>query len=117
MVRQFLTTKQRAELLENGKTHFANREVDPVPVARLFTPDAHAVWLLAALDPANCDTAWGLIDIGIGMPQLGTVKLSDLTAIVGPHKRPVASDRHFQTSQPMSMHLRRAKRDGSIVDV
>jgi hypothetical protein len=64
--------------------------IDPVPVVRLFTPDAHATWLLAALDPADGDTAWGLIDLGIGMPELGTVKLSDLAV----HRRaaPAAGD-------------------------
>jgi hypothetical protein len=49
----------------------AGRAIDPLPVVRLFTPDAHATWLLAALDPADGDTAWGLIDLGIGMPELG----------------------------------------------
>jgi len=44
---------------------------------RLFTPDAHAIRLLASLDPADGDTAHGLINIGIGMPMLGTVKLSE----------------------------------------
>lgn len=41
-------------------------------------------WLLVSLDPADDDTAYGLIDLGIGMPSLGTVKLSDLAGIVGP---------------------------------
>ena len=36
-----------------------------MPVVRLFTPDAHATWLLAALDPTDGDTAYGLIDLGI----------------------------------------------------
>lgn len=54
---------------------------NPLPVVRLFTPDAHVTWLLAALDPADGDTAWGLIDLGIGMPELGTVKLSDLDGL------------------------------------
>jgi hypothetical protein len=28
-------------------------------------------WLLVSLDPADGDTAYGLIDLGIGMPELG----------------------------------------------
>jgi hypothetical protein len=35
------------------------------------SPRTHATWLLAALDPADGDTAYGLIDLGIGMPELG----------------------------------------------
>lgn len=53
-------------------------------------------WLLVSLDPADDDTAYGLIDLGIGMPSLGTVKLSDLAGIVGPRKLPVRRDRYFR---------------------
>ena len=55
---------------------------------RLFTPDAHLTWLLASLDPADGDTAYGLIDLGLGIPELGTVKLSGLASIVGPRSSP-----------------------------
>lgn len=55
----------------------ARQEIYPLLVVRLFTPDAHAIRLLASLDPADGDTAHGLINIGIGMPMLGTVKLSE----------------------------------------
>ena len=63
------------------------RDIDPLPVVRLFTPDAHATWLLAALDPADGDTAYGLIDLGIGMPALGTVQ----AVRSGVHRRAAAS--------------------------
>lgn len=81
----------------------------------LFTPDAHATWLLASLDPAD-DTAHGLIDLGIGMPVLGTVKLSDLTTIVGPRKQPLIRDRYFQPVRRLSEYLRLAEDNGSISD-
>ena len=82
---------------------------DPLPVVRLFTPDAHAIWLLAALDPADGDTAFGVIDLGIGMPELGHIKLSDLASIVGPNKQPVMRDRYFQAARPLSEYLRLAR--------
>ena len=85
-------------------------------MVRLFTPDAHATWLLAALDPADGDTAQGLIDLGISMPELGTVKLSDLAAIVGPRQQPVMRDRYFQAVRPLSEYLRLAQKNGSVVD-
>ncbi|MBN0162020.1 DUF2958 domain-containing protein, partial [Pseudomonas aeruginosa] len=89
---------------------------DPLPVVRLFTPDAHATWLLAALDPTDGDTAYGLIDLGIGMPALATVKLSDLASIVGPLKQPVIRDRYFQPTRPLSEYVRLAQENGSITD-
>jgi len=83
MPQPLATVPERAQLLANGEARAAGQAIDPVPVVRLFTPDAHVTWLLAALDPADGDTAWGLIDLGIGMPAQGTVKLSELAGIVG----------------------------------
>lgn len=105
-----ITGAERAQLITNGDS------LDPVPVVRLFTPDAHATWLLASLDPADEDTAYGLIDLEIGMPELGTVKLSDLGSIVGPHRQPVMRDRYFQPVRRLSEYLLLAKENGSIID-
>ena len=79
---RLITDEERAQLLAHGQARAAGRAVDPLPVVRLFTPDAHATWLLVTLDPADGDTAYSLIDLGISMPELGTVKLSDLASIV-----------------------------------
>ena len=73
-------------------------------------------WLLTALDPVDADTAFGLIDLGIGMPELGTVKLSDLESIVGPRKQPVMRDRYFQAARPLSEYLRLAQENASVLD-
>ena len=111
-----VTEEDRVHLLAHGLTRAAGQECDPLPVVRLFTPDAHATWLLAALDPTDGDTAYGLIDLGIGMPALATVKLSDLASIVGPLKQPVIRDRYFQPTRPLSEYVRLAQENGSITD-
>ena len=111
-----ITENERRQLLAHGQIRAAGQAIDPLPVVRLFTPDAHATWLLAALDPADGDTAYGLIDLGISMPELGQVKLSDLASIVGPNKLPVRRDRYFQPVRPLSEYLRLARENGSVVD-
>lgn len=111
-----ITEDDRDRLLAHGQASAAGEAIDPLPVVRLFTPDAHVTWLLAALDPADGDTAWGLIDLGIGMPGLGHVKLSDLASIVGPRKQPVMRDRYFQPVRRLSEYLRLAEENGSITD-
>lgn len=116
MTQSLATADERAQLLANGEARAASRNIDPLPVVRLFTPDAHATWLLASLDPADGDTAWGLIDLGIGMPELGTVKLSDLAGIVGPRQQPIQRDLYFRASRPLSEYVRLAQIDGSIPD-
>ena len=111
-----ITEDERVLLLANGKARAAGQDVDPLPVVRLFTPDAHATWLLASLDPADGDTAFGIMDVGIGMPELGEIRLSDLASIVGPNKLPVMRDRYFKAVRPLSEYLRLAQENGSIVD-
>lgn len=109
-----ITDEERAQLLANGRA--AAQAFDPLPVVRLFTPDAHATWLLAWLDPTDGDTATGVMDVGIGMPELGQIKLSDLASIVGPNKQPVLRDRYFKAVRPLSEYLRLAQENGSILD-
>jgi putative lipoprotein len=111
-----ITDDERTRLLANGQARAARQDTDPLPVVRLFTPDAHVTWLLAALDPADGDTAHGPIDLGLGMPALGTVKLSDLASIAGPRKQPVMRDRYFQPMRRLSEYLRLSEEDGSIPD-
>lgn len=111
-----ITDEEREQLLANGQARAAGQIIDPLPVVRLFTPDARVTWLLASLDPEDGDTAYGLIDVGIGMPDLGTVQLSALASIVGPHKQPVMRDRYFQAVRPLSEYVRLAQENGSITD-
>ena len=103
-------------LLAHGLTRAAGQECDPLPVVRLFTPDAHATWLLAALDPTDGDTAYGLIDLGIGVPALAPVKLSALASIAGTPKPPVRRARDFQPTRPRPEYVRLAQENGSITD-
>lgn len=115
-MKALITEEQRTQLLANGCARAAGEDIDPRPVVRMFTPDARATWLLAALDPADRDTAYGLIDLGIGMPNLGTVKLSELAAIVGPRKQPIERDLYFVATRTLSEYTRLAQRNGSIID-
>ena len=116
MTEPLTTDQERAELLAHGQSRAAGLAIDPLPVVRLFTPDAHATWLLVSLDPADEDTAHGVMDVGIGMPELGEIKLSVLASIVGPNKLPVRRDRYFKAVRPLSEYLRLAQENGSVVD-
>ena len=111
-----ITEDERRQLLAHGQARAAGQAIDPLPVVRLFTPDAHATWLLVSLDPADEDTAHGVMGVGIGMPDLGEIKLSDLASLVGPNKLPVRRDQYFKAVRPLSEYLRLAQENGSVVD-
>ncbi|NQB80874.1 DUF2958 domain-containing protein [Pseudomonas aeruginosa] len=116
MTLPLVTADERARLLAHGAALAAGQQLDPLPVVRLFTPDAHATWLLVSLDPVDGDTAYALVDLGIGLPSLGTVKLSDLAGIVGPRNFPVRRDRYFRAVRLLSEYVRLAQETGAITD-
>lgn len=110
-----LTTAQRAALLANGRRSAAGEDIDPVPVVKLFTPDAAATWLLTELDPDDPDLAFGLCDLGLGYPELGYVRLSELATVRGKLGLPVERDRCFRGLKPLSAYGAEALRIGVIV--
>lgn len=111
-----ITDDHRGQLLDNGAAAARGEQRDPLPVVKLFTLDAHATWLLSELDPEDGDTAFGLCDLGIGMPELGKVRISDLASIVGPLKLPVERDLYFVAKRTLSDYARLARINGSIID-
>jgi hypothetical protein len=111
-----LTDDERARLLDNGATAARGERGDPLPVLKLFTPDAHAVWLLTELDPADRDTAYGLCDGGIGWPELGTISIAYLESMRGPKGMPVARDPHFKPRCRLSEYVQQSRIDFSISD-
>ncbi|PLP97919.1 DUF2958 domain-containing protein [Cupriavidus pauculus] len=116
MEQSLITAAQRAQLIANGR-EARNRMVhDFHPVVRLYTPDARATWLLAAIDPNDEDLVYGLCDIGIGMPSLDRIKVSVLEALAGPCGRRVLNDRYFRPTRTLGEYTSLSQANGSIVE-
>lgn len=87
-------------LLRNGEVR-RNRaiygfcEIDFMPVVKLFTPHGGCTWLLTEVEPDDTDIAFGLCDLGMGYPELGSVSLSELASVKGPLGPAVERDLHF----------------------
>jgi hypothetical protein len=111
---QLITDEQRAELLRNGAESAQAEDFDPMPVVKLFTPDAGATWLLTELDPQDEDLAFGLCDLGLGCPELGYVRLSEIEGVRGPLGLPVERDLHFTARHRLSEYARLARAEGAI---
>lgn len=113
---KLITAEQRAQMLENGLAAQRGDGGDQYPVVKLFTPDAGATWLLTELDPDDEDVAFGLCDLGLGFPELGRVRLSELASIRGPNGLPIERDMYFRPMRTLSAYVELARAHGSIID-
>lgn len=106
---------ERERLLANGRLSAAGEDLDPLPVLKLFTPDANATWLLTEFDPDDPDIAFGLCDLGLGEPELGSVSLAELASIRGRLDLPIERDEHFRPKRPLSAYAAEARAQGRII--
>jgi len=84
------------------------------PVVKLFTPDAQCTWLLSEIDPEEPDIAFGLCDLGMGSPELGSVRLSEIASVRGILGLPVERDEHFRAQWKLIVYARAAWTAGTI---
>jgi hypothetical protein len=114
-VRPLLTAFQRELMLANGQ-----RSADGIdnsnefPVVKLFTPDGACTWLLTELDPEDPDIAFGLCDLGMGFPELGCVRISEIESVRGGLGLPVERDLHFLADKTLSAYANEAYRLGHL---
>ncbi len=114
MPNDLMTSEHRTLLLANGARAAAGEDIDPLPVLKLFTPDGSATWLLTELDPDDPDIAFGLCDLGMGYPELGSVSLSEIAAVRGRMGLPIERDLHFTADRPLSAYAEDARFQGAI---
>ena len=114
----FITDEQFELLLANGRLALAcqqrDEDFDPLPVVKLFTPDAGATWLLTEIDPDAPEIAFGLADLGMGFPEIGRVSLVELSEVRGMLKLPIEQDLHFRATQRLSAYAKEARMAGRI---
>lgn len=115
MTHDLITSEQRALMLAYGLRSAEGEDHDPHPVVKLFIPGTDCVWLLTELDPEDPDIAFGLCDLGMGFPELGSVRLSEIASTreligVAPQQ-----DRAFRPDGPLSAYAARARAAERIV--
>lgn len=103
-MKPLITDAQMEELLANGARKARRENTDPMPVVKLFTPDANATWLISEADPENPDLLYGLCDLGFGHPEFGYITLSEIAAVRGPLGFPVEPVPGFEPEFPISVY-------------
>ena len=114
-----LTAEIMLKLLANGRqgaaAAAADRDFDPLPVVKIFTPDANATWLLTEIDPTDPDRMFGLCDLGLGCPELGWCSLREIASVRGAMGLVVERDRHFCATKSLQAYADDADLAGRIV--
>ncbi|MBU0825420.1 MAG: DUF2958 domain-containing protein [Alphaproteobacteria bacterium] len=115
---KLLTPELEAQLRANLTSRIdaaerAQREPDPPPVVRLFSPVGAATWLATEIDTDGI--FFGLADLGFGCPELGSFALAELEAVRLPFGLTIERDLHFTANHPLSAYAEAARRAGSIV--
>ncbi len=114
-----ITSAQRQQLLANGRAgedaRREDRDINPQPVVKLFTPDANCTWLLTELDPDDADRAFGLCDLGLGCLELGYISLQEIEGLRGTLGLRVERDVHFDADRSLSAYTTEARERGRII--
>jgi hypothetical protein len=111
---KLFTAEQWAKLRANGQKAAKDPYFNPPPVVKLFTPDAPFTWLLAWVEPDDEDIAYGLCDLGMGCPEIGSVRLSEIRAIRGRLRLPVERDRWWEPRKSLMEYADDARRAGGV---
>lgn len=116
---KLLTTEIRSKLIANGRLQKPLRgtpqEIDFRPVVKLFNPIGAATWLLTEIEPEDEDIAFGLCDLGMQCPEIGSVRLSELESIRGPAGLRIERDLYFTANKTLMQYAREARAAGCIV--
>ena len=115
---ELLPAEIKTRLLENGRINAARiaddgNTIDFHPVVKLFTPDAGFTWLLTEIDPEN-NLGFGLCDLGMGCPEIGSVSLEEIAALRGKLGLPVERDLHFEADKSLAAYADEARLLGRI---
>ena len=117
---KLLTKEIRDTLIANGREQApvkgTDAEKDFWPVVKLFFPAGPQTWLLTEIDPDDEDVAWGLCDLGMGCPEFGTVRISELEEFEGVLGLHIERDKFFEAKAPISRYINAASEAGVIVE-
>ena len=86
-----------------------------IPVIKLFNPLGAATWLISELDPAN-GIMFGLCDLGMGCPELGTVSIHELQSTRLMFGLGIERDIHWEAKKTLGDYAEEARQLGYIKD-
>ena len=117
---KLFTQEQERQLTKNGRKNSEciardGNTIDFEPVVKLFCPWGAATWLISEIDPSAPTVAFGLCDLGMESPEIGSVSLAELLSIRGPGGLRIERDLHFKADKTLQAYADEARRAGRIM--
>ena len=109
---KLLTKAIEAKLIKNS-THWDDEGHDPKPVVKFFNPMGAATWLITEMDEEG--RMFGLCDLGMGSPELGSVGRDELEEYSGRFGLGIERDMYWKASKPLSEYTSDARNAQRIV--
>jgi len=108
---KLLTRAIETKLLANEV--IANRTGESgKPVVKLFNPCGSGTWLLSDMDEDGI--CFGLCDLGMGCPELGTVSIHELQDVSVGFGLGIERDIHWEADKSLSEYADEARAKGYI---
>jgi len=104
---KIFTKAQYDQLIKNGLPE--NRDQDHPPVVKLFLTGSGATWLLSEIDNEDHNIAFGLCDLGMGFPELGSVYLPEILEVRSRYGFSVERDLFFEGEYPLTVYADAAR--------
>ena len=107
---KLITQEIRKKLLANH-----GHDGSAQPVLKLFAPWGAATWLISEMDPEDENYLYGLCDLGMGSPEVGSVYLPELKKAEGPFGLKIERDLHWTPEKTLNEYVDEAVDAGRIL--
>jgi hypothetical protein len=113
---KLMTKAQYDQLIKNGQASLESEGgIDHKPVIKLFSPVGAATWLISELDPEDPDIAFGLADLGMGCPELGSVSMKELEGVTLRFGLKIERDLYWEADKTLGQYAEEARKNGRIM--
>lgn len=113
---KLITKEIESKLLKNTELPEEERK----PYLKLFNPTGAATWLISEIEYGSIEEGnaifFGLADLGMGRPELGSVAMQELSSFKGFLGLGIERDRLWEPTKSLTEYWRESRANGAIVE-
>jgi hypothetical protein len=111
---KLITKEIEKKLLKNNEMPELFRK----PYLKLFNPTGAATWLLSEIEYGSIDSGdaifFGLCDLGMGEPELGSVAMQELASVKLPFGLSIERDLNWEPTKTLTEYWLESRTKGAI---